>query len=109
MKRLIVVAIAVLATSALAGDKKTERLFKAKCASCHGMDGKAQTEKGKQMKIIDMTSAEFKAKPDEELKKAILEGTKAERDGVMKEMDPFKDDLKPEQVDSLVQFVKTFK
>ena len=112
MKRFVgfaVAASAFLATSALAQDKKTERVFKSKCASCHGMDGKAQTEKGKQMKIADMTSADFKARKDEDLKKAILEGVKKEADGVKKEMDPFKDELKPEQVDGLVQFVKGLK
>ncbi len=113
MKRAVMTAVAALAFVAASAsaepDKKTERLYKSKCASCHGQDGKGQTEKGKKLKLPDMTSAEFKAKPAEELKKAIVEGVKVEKDGVKKEMDPFKEDLKPEQVDALVEYVKAFK
>jgi cytochrome c553 len=47
-------------------DKKLERAWKAKCASCHGQAGKGDTEKGQQMKIADMTTAEFQAKKDDE-------------------------------------------
>ncbi len=49
-----------------APDKKVERLWKSKCGSCHGADGKAQTEKGKKMKMEDYTTAEWqKAKTDD--------------------------------------------
>jgi mono/diheme cytochrome c family protein len=89
--------------------KKVERAWKAKCSSCHGAAGKADTEKGQQMKIVDMTTAEFQAKKDDELKKAILNGVKTEKGGVKKEMDPFKDDLTPEQVDGLISHVRAFK
>ncbi|HYV47885.1 MAG TPA: c-type cytochrome [Myxococcaceae bacterium] len=91
-------------------DKKIERLWKSKCASCHGEDGKADTEKGKQMKIGDLTSADFqKKRTDEEMKKVINEGFKEEKGGVKKEMDPYKDELKPEQVDALVAYIRGFK
>jgi len=91
-------------------DKKTERLWKSKCASCHGEDGKADTEKGKQMKVGDLTSAEFqKKRTDEEMKKVINEGFKVEKDGVKKEMDPYKEELKPDQVDALVAFIRGLK
>jgi cytochrome c6 len=90
-------------------DKKTERLWKAKCSSCHGPGGSGDTEKGKQMKIVDMATAAFQAKKDDELKKAILNGVKSEKGGVKQEMDPFKDDLTPEQVDSLIALIRSFK
>ena len=38
-------------------DKKAERNWKAKCASCHGADGKGQTDQGKKLKVEDMSSA----------------------------------------------------
>jgi len=109
-KLLIVLAAAIglLATSVNAEpNKKIVRIFKSKCASCHGTDGKAQTEKGKQLKLPDMTSAEFKKISAEEMKKAILEGRKVEKDGIKKEMDSFKDELKPDQVDGLVEYVRS--
>ena len=89
-------------------DKKTERLWKAQCSSCHGPAGKGDTEKGQQMKIVDMSSAEFQAKGNDELKKAIVNGVKTEKGGVKKEMDPFKN-LTPEQVDALIAYIRTFK
>lgn len=115
MKHVRVVASVVagsllLGTAALAeADKKVERAWKAKCSSCHGAAGKADTEKGQQMKIVDMTSAEFQAKKDDELKNAILNGVKKEKGGVKQEMDAFKGDLTPEQVDALVAYIRTFK
>ena len=105
----VVAAFALFSTPAWAADK-IERTWKSKCASCHGADGKGATEKGKKMKIADMTSADFKAKKDDDMKKAIREGVKSEKDGVKKEMDAFKaEDLKDDQVDALIAFIKALK
>jgi len=98
-----------VSTFAFAADKKTERLFNAKCGSCHGKDGKAQTDKGKEMKMRDMGSEEFQKAPDDEMKKTIAEGFKKTKDGVKQEMDGFKDDLKPCEIDGLVELVRGFK
>lgn len=95
-----------LSTSAFAADKKIERLYKSKCASCHGPDGKAETEKGKKMKMMSLVSPEALKKSDDEWKKAILEGVKEEKDGVKKEMDPYKDELKPDQIDGLIAMIR---
>lgn len=104
---LIGLSISGSALAAGAPDKKTERLWKSKCASCHGADGKGDTEQGKKMKIGNMTTAGYqKSVTDDQLKNAILTGVKTEKDGVKKEMDGFKDDLTPEQVDALVQFIR---
>ena len=96
----------LLAAPALAEvDKKVERAWKAKCSSCHGAAGKGDTEKGQQMK----TSAEFQARKDDEFRNAILNGVKKEKGGVKQEMDSFKGDLTPEQVDALIAYIRTFK
>ena len=111
----VVAAMVLLALSngnaqAQAPDKKTERLWTSKCSSCHGVDGKGDTEQGKKMKIVDMTTAAWQSKhTDESIKKAILEGTKKEEGGVKKEMDPYKDELKPEQIDALVKHIRSLK
>ncbi len=101
----------LLSSAALAqmDPKKVERAWKAKCSSCHGATGKADTEKGQQMKIVDMTTPAFQAKKDDELKKAINDGVKKEKGGVKQEMDAFKGDLTPEQVDALVAYIRAFK
>ena len=109
MKRILFLAAAFALASApaFAADKKIERLWKSKCASCHGPDGKGETEKGKKMKVADYTSKDWQAKfKDDELKKAITEGIKKEEDGVKKEMDPFKDELKPAEIDALVKHIR---
>ncbi len=99
-----------LATTAQAADKKVERMWKSKCSSCHGMDGKGQTEKGKKMQLRDLSSAEYQGKAtDADMKKMIEDGAKKEEGGVKKEMDGYKADLKPEDIDNLVKFVRELK
>jgi len=111
MKRLmfLVAAVALASAPAFAADKKIERLWKSKCASCHGPDGKGETEKGKKMKVADMTSADWQKKSDDDLKKAIADGIKTEKDGVKKEMDSYKDDVKGEQLDGMIKLMREFK
>jgi len=108
---LVTGASFLVGTTALAqvDPKKVERAWKAKCSSCHGAAGKADTDKGQQMKIVDMTSADFQAKKDDELRNAILNGVKKDKGGVKQEMDAFKGDLTPEQVDALIAYIRTFK
>ena len=94
----------LLGANALAEtDPKVQRAWKAKCSSCHGASGKADTEKGQQMKIVDMTTPAFQAKKDDELKKAISDGVEKAKDHA------FKSELTPEQVDALVGYIRAFK
>ncbi len=88
---------------AQADPKKTERAWKSKCASCHGAAGKGDTDKGKELKVPDMTTAAFQAKKDDELKKVILEGTEKHKDHA------FKSELTPEQADAFVAYIRSFK
>jgi len=104
------VAAAALAapTVARAAEKKTERLWKANCAACHGTEGKGDTEKGAQMKIPDFTSAAWQKKAtDDQIRGTIANGVSKTADGVKKEMDPFKDKLKPEQIDALAGYIRS--
>ena len=108
----LLASLALISSGALAEDKKPdkkiERLWKAKCSSCHGMDGKAQTDKGKQMKVADYSTAAWqKSRTDEQIKKGIIEGVKLEKDGVKQEMDGYKTELTAEQIDGLVQFTRS--
>jgi mono/diheme cytochrome c family protein len=103
----MLLALTICAVSAHAQeDKKTERIWKAKCASCHGAGGKGDTEMGQKAKIHDMSNAAWqKSKSDADLKAAIENGSKKE--GV--EMDPYKDKLEPAQIDALVKHIRTLK
>ena len=104
--RLVLVAAAVLLSATARGevDSKTQRLWKANCAACHGQTGKGDTDRGKQLKVNDMSTAAFQAKTDDAYKKAIIEGVKWEAGN----MDAFKD-LTPDQVNGLITMIRSFK
>jgi mono/diheme cytochrome c family protein len=110
--RLWSVALATVLVPLMAmaqADKKTERTWKSKCASCHGADGKGQTDQGKKMKVHDYTKADWqKSRKDDDLKKAIADGVNREKDGVKQEMPGFKDSVPPEEIDNLVKYVRSF-
>ncbi len=106
MKKTI---LAVLALSAFAVraevDKKTERTWKSKCASCHGVEGKADTDTGKKAAIPSYADPAFqKSKTDQQLKDAIANGVKTDKG----EMDGFKDKLDAATIDSLVAHIRSF-
>ena len=102
-------ALVLISLPAMADvDKKVERLWKAKCASCHGADGKGQTETGKTMGMGDMTNAAFfKDLTDEKIRATISEGFNRTKNGKQKEMKAFKESLEAEQIDGLVAWVKS--
>jgi cytochrome c553 len=94
------------AMGARADDPKTARTWKAKCGSCHGADGKGDTEQGRKAKIADFSSADWqKSKSDADIKAAIEGGKKK---GEV-EMEPYKDKLEPAQIDTLVAYIRTLK
>ena len=101
----LVAASVLLSTTAVAqtDPKKTERTWKSKCASCHGATGKGDTDKGKELKVPDMATPAFQAKTDDQLKKAISDGSEKAKDHA------FKSELTPEQIDALVAYIRTFK
>jgi mono/diheme cytochrome c family protein len=51
-----------------------ERLFKAKCAMCHGPDGAGKTKMGETLKIPDLHSADVQKKSDADLNTVIAKG-----------------------------------
>lgn len=99
--------VVVAAGPVAAPDKKTERLWKSKCSACHGMDGKGATEKGKKMLVSDFTSAAWQSsRTNAELRKGIVDGVKATKNGVKQEMDPYGPELEPAQVTALLGYVR---
>ena len=60
--RFVKIALLALicAAPANAADKKAEKNWKSKCASCHGKDGKGHTDQGKKMGVSDLTTAAYK-------------------------------------------------
>ncbi len=98
--------LAIAAVSSPARAVDPAKLFKAKCASCHGVDGLGNTESGKKLGAKDLTSAAVQKLSDAEWKKAIREGKVAE--GKKEGMDAFSTEkLTDEQLDTVVAYVRT--
>ena len=78
LKSLLVMAIALggigwLNSPAMA-QGAGEKVYKAKCASCHGADGKGATPAGKATKARDFCSEEVKKETDEEWTAIVVKG-----------------------------------
>jgi mono/diheme cytochrome c family protein len=97
--------VLTLALAANAYAEEVKDVWNAKCKSCHGEDGKAKTKMGEKEKIPDMTNADWqKNHSDEKIRDYIVNGSKDNP-----KMKPFKDKLTPEQIDSLVKYIRTLK
>ena len=75
--------------------------YKAKCALCHGADGKGQTPVGKSMKLRDLTSADVQKMTDAELTKIIEDGKN--------KMQPFKGKLTGDEIAAVVKALRAMK
>ena len=94
MKRIATaLALFLLAGAAQAADGKA--LFGAKCAVCHGPDGKGQTAMGKKLGVKDLTVTRLSA--------ADVEGIVAKGKG---KMTPFAAKLSPEEIKAVTAYVK---
>jgi len=73
--------------------------------SCHGNDGKAQTSKGKFSHARDLTDAQWQTDvSDERIFNSIMNGR-----NVRGNMPAFSDKLKENDVNALVNYVRSFK
>ena len=75
--------------------------FKAKCASCHGADGKGATPVGKAMKIRDLSSSEVQAQSDADLLNIVANGKG--------KMPGYEKTLGAEKCSALVAFIRSLK
>jgi len=75
--------------------------YKAKCAACHGPDGKGQTSAGKAMSAGDFASPDVQKMSDADLSAIITNGKD--------KMPSYGKSLKADQIQSLVAFIRTFK
>jgi len=75
--------------------------YKAKCATCHGPDGKGDTAMGKTMKVKDLGSAEVQKQSDADVATIIEKGKKP--------MPGYEGKLTKEQIDGLVKYVRSLK
>jgi mono/diheme cytochrome c family protein len=98
---LVVLAIAfAMSVSAFAAGA-TADVYKAKCASCHGADGKGDTPAGKNMKVKDLASDDVQKQSDADLAGIIEKGKKP--------MPGYEGKLTKDQIDGLVKWIRTLK
>jgi len=88
----------VLLPSRTLHDEASASLYKQKCASCHGPDGKGETPAGKAMKVRNFGDPAVVAMSDDELASVITNGK-----GKM----PKYASLKPEQVKAIVEYCRS--
>lgn len=102
---LLAVIIGMGATLAQAEDSKV--IWEKQCAKCHGKDGNGTTTAmGKKLGIKDYTDAKVQAEmTDEEMTKAIKEGTQKDGKTTMKPTEGVTDD----DVKALIKLIREFK
>ena len=76
-----------------------QALFEANCVACHGPKGDGDTPIGKQLQASDLRSPDVQKKKDAELTTSIMEGKN-------NKMPPFKAKLKPEEIASILKYVR---
>jgi cytochrome c6 len=67
-------ALAAMTTGRVRAQGAGEKIYKTKCASCHGGDGAGSTAAGKATKARDFCSAEVKAESDEDWTAIVVKG-----------------------------------
>lgn len=98
MVAALLAALSVLIQPARADTAGAEATYKAKCATCHGPDGKGETPTGKSLKVKDFSSEDVQKASD-----ADLAGTIAAGKGKM----PAYKTLTPDQVKDLVGYIRS--
>ena len=93
-----VVAAAVLLCARTRADDKSAATYKAKCATCHGADGKGDTPAGKKVGVHDFASDEVQKQSDNDLGQIIFKGKN--------KMPAYESKLKPEEVKDLIAYIR---
>jgi len=92
----LVVGMCLFSSTAKADTAAAETTFKAKCAGCHGADGKGKEA----MKTRDLSSADVQKQSDADLTGIITNGK-----GKM----PAYKTMTPDQVKDMVAFIRSLK
>jgi mono/diheme cytochrome c family protein len=74
-------------------------VYASNCVACHGEDG-AGTPTGQALNAPDLRSDAVQKASDADLKQQVMNGKN--------NMPPFKDTLKPAEVDDVIAYVRTF-
>ena len=95
-----VLSVGLFTVNAPAADTSTAALYKSKCQSCHGVDGKATTV-GKKLGARDFQDPDVVNMSEEDLVKITTDGKK--------KMPAYKSKLKEDQIKALAKYIKEMK
>jgi mono/diheme cytochrome c family protein len=98
---LLLAAAVVLGTSRMSVAQDAADLFKTKCVSCHGADGKGDTAIGKKLGVRDFQSAEVIKETDDELFDITKKGKN--------KMPAYDGKLTDDQIKGLVKYIRSLK
>ncbi|HET7437081.1 MAG TPA: cytochrome c [Thermoanaerobaculia bacterium] len=96
---VLLIAAVTLAPAAFAADGAAT--YKAKCAACHGADGKGDSAMGKKLGLRDLGSPEVQKQTDQQLHDWTANGKG--------KMPAYKDKLSADEIKALVVHMRTFK
>jgi len=92
-------AVAVALGAPAKADDKSAALYKQKCATCHGADGKGDTPAGKSMKARSFADPEVAEMSDDELAAAIEKGKG--------KMPAYGKSMKPDEIKAMVAYIRS--
>ena len=93
------VLLATMFSEQVRSDDKSAAVYKQKCASCHGPDGKGDTPAGKATKVRSFADPEVVKMSDEELAEVIEKGKG--------KMPKYGATLKPDEIKAMVAHIRT--
>jgi cytochrome c6 len=92
-------AAAVALCTPAKADDKSAALYKQKCATCHGADGKGDTPAGKGMKVRSFVDPEVAKMSDDDLAGAIEKGKG--------KMPAYGKSLKRDEIKAMVVYIRS--
>lgn len=106
INRTLLLLALFVSSPALADEAATTKLFKAQCATCHGIDGKGNTTAGKKVGTKDWSDPKvLKALNDAQVVQAIKTGKSAEGG---KELMPSFAKLGDDKIKDLAAYIRRF-
>jgi cytochrome c6 len=95
---LMLAVIAGMAIWSIPAAADSAATYKAKCAMCHGADGKGETPMGKKFGIHDFASPEVQKQSDAELEAITAKGKG--------KMPAYEKSLKPDEIKELITYIR---
>jgi mono/diheme cytochrome c family protein len=96
---ICVLAVAVVLSAPVKADDNSAALYKQKCASCHGTDGKGDAPAGKSMKVRSFADPDVAKISDDDLA-AIIEKGKGK-------MPSYSKSMKPDEIKAMVAYIRS--